>query len=231
MENSNSLSNSILQSNAPSASIGSTSIGSSSDSSSGIFGFFQNINGTTWVIIILILAFLGFNIFAYLAQGTQDVTNFLGPFIKKIFGATIATTSQVIDVSAEGAKKVVSGTANVIDTGLTDIQNITPNPKQASSSVKSQSIQGSTQQQPDIMANNTLNKALNTSHAQQQLDNGEYEADIANSSIQGGGKAGWCYIGEDRGFRSCSYIKEDDKCMSGEIFPSKEICVNPSLRA
>lgn len=59
----------------------------------------------------------------------------------------------------------------------------------------------------------------------------EVEADAANSSIQGGGKAGWCYIGEDRGFRSCAQVGVNDKCMSGEIFPSQEICVNPSLRA
>jgi hypothetical protein len=42
--------------------------------------------------------------------------------------------------------------------------------------------------------------------------------------------AGWCYIGEDRGFRSCSKVNENDTCMSGEIFPSQEICVNPNLR-
>ena len=41
-------------------------------------------------------------------------------------------------------------------------------------------------------------------------------------------KVGWCYIGEDRGYRSCAHTS--DICMSGNIFPSKEICVNPSLR-
>ena len=45
------------------------------------------------------------------------------------------------------------------------------------------------------------------------------------------GKAGWCYIGEDRGFRTCAQVGVNDKCMSGEIFPSQEICINPNLRA
>ena len=44
------------------------------------------------------------------------------------------------------------------------------------------------------------------------------------------GKAGYCYIGEDRGFRSCIKVDEGDKCMSGDIFPSEEICLNPTLR-
>jgi hypothetical protein len=34
-----------------------------------------------------------------------------------------------------------------------------------------------------------------------------YQADDTLSSIQSGGsKAGWCFIGEDRGFRSCAYV-------------------------
>ena len=47
---------------------------------------------------------------------------------------------------------------------------------------------------------------------------------------KGSSKSGWCFIGEDNGFRSCIKVNESDKCMSGDIFPSKDICVNPSLR-
>lgn len=44
------------------------------------------------------------------------------------------------------------------------------------------------------------------------------------------GKAGYCYIGEDRGFRSCIKVEAGDKCMSGEVFNRHDICMNPSLR-
>ncbi len=44
------------------------------------------------------------------------------------------------------------------------------------------------------------------------------------------GKAGYCYIGEDRGFRSCVKVEASDKCMSGEVFSRHDICVNPTLR-
>ena len=43
-------------------------------------------------------------------------------------------------------------------------------------------------------------------------------------------KSGYCYIGEDRGFRSCIQVTRDMKCMSGDIFPTREVCVNPRLR-
>lgn len=44
------------------------------------------------------------------------------------------------------------------------------------------------------------------------------------------GKAGYCYIGEDRGFRSCVKVEAGDKCMSGQVFSRQEICVDPTLR-
>lgn len=43
-------------------------------------------------------------------------------------------------------------------------------------------------------------------------------------------ESGFCYIGTDRGVRSCIRVNPGDKCMSGQIFPRRDICVNPSLR-
>ena len=233
---SNSLTSSILQpsdNSLPSMSDFSSSISSSispsstsSNSGEGILDKIKNINPTTWLLIILILTFLGFNIFLYLAKGTEQLNNIFGPivdFISRFFGKV---TGQVIDVSAEGGKAIVNTSAGAIDTGLTAIQSITPN--KANSSVSSVPV---TQNQPDVMSNNSLNKALNSSQSKEQ-SNTDYEADEASSSIQSGPpKSGWCYIGEDRGFRTCAEVGVNDKCMSGDIFPSQEICVNPNLRA
>ena len=223
MENSNNLSSAILQSSE----ISSPTIASTaSNDNSGFFDGLKSINATTWILIILILAFLGFNIFVYLAKGTQDINNFFGPLLQKIFGTTAAITGQTIDVSAEGAKALVSGTAGVVNTGLTSVQNITPNQLPSQSSISSQQIQN-TFPQPDSLANSTMNKVLNT--AKPQNLNDEYEALEASSSFTG--KSGWCYIGEEKGFRTCSKVGANDVCMSGDIFPSQEICVNPNLRA
>jgi hypothetical protein len=58
------------------------------------------------------------------------------------------------------------------------------------------------------------------------------EADDSTSSIQmkPTSKSGFCYIGEDRGFRNCINVGEGDVCMSGDIFPTEAICINPNLR-
>jgi hypothetical protein len=97
------------------------------------------------------------------------------------------------------------------------------------------SIPHSPVQQPDT--NNELNKhelneSLNRGNPNYSAEPG-YNADDSYSSIQkskSSSKSGWCYIGEDRGFRSCISVGDNDKCMSGDIFPTNEICVNPNLR-
>jgi hypothetical protein len=57
------------------------------------------------------------------------------------------------------------------------------------------------------------------------------EADDSTSTVQKpASKSGFCYIGEDRGFRSCIEVGEGEVCMSGDIFPTEAICINPNLR-
>jgi hypothetical protein len=63
------------------------------------------------------------------------------------------------------------------------------------------------------------------------LKNQNPVADDATSNTQiPRSKSGYCYIGEDRGFRSCIEVSQDMKCMSGDIFPTMDVCVNPRLR-
>ena len=41
---------------------------------------------------------------------------------------------------------------------------------------------------------------------------------------------GYCYIGYDKDIRNCGEIYEGGICMSGEIFPTLEKCMFPTLR-
>ena len=58
------------------------------------------------------------------------------------------------------------------------------------------------------------------------------EADDATSQTQRKpiSKSGYCFVGEDKWFRSCIEVGEGDICMSGDIFPTQAICINPNLR-
>jgi hypothetical protein len=80
-----------------------------------------------------------------------------------------------------------------------------------------------------IIKDDNLNNALDNN----TQSNTSPIADDSYSNIQLSKpttKSGWCYIGEERGFRSCIEVGDNDLCMSGNIFPSQEICINPSLR-
>jgi hypothetical protein len=73
-----------------------------------------------------------------------------------------------------------------------------------------------------------------SSNAKGKKQGSKVKNDDSGSVMQkskGGNKSGWCFVGEDQGFRSCMSVTESEKCMSGEIFSSKDICEHPSLRA
>jgi len=187
-------------------------------------GFFSSITWQTWLIIILILALLGFNIFIYLAKGTGAVAEFIdkyfGPILKFFGISVLETTRQTVTTSATGTKAGVDAVANTttgaIDTVLTG--------QQASSSQKG-SMQMSSMNQPSQSQDkldSTLNDATKSS---------EPQPDVSVSTVQSSGKAGWCFIGEDQGTRACAEVGVNDRCMSGDIFPNQSICMNPNLRA
>ena len=211
-----------------------------SDSGDGMMGYLASLTGTTWFLIILLLGFLGFNVFVYLAKGTNLITDTLEPIVKKVSRIFVGLTSQVTDVSAEGAKEVIETSASTTTAGLTAVQNITPGGPTSGSTSSTESKTKTTGQdiqttfpKGDVAQANALNKAINSSTAQRQQQNGEdYQADDSSSSIQKGtSKAGFCYIGEDRGFRTCEEVGVNDTCMSGDIFPTRDVCINPTLRA
>lgn len=204
--------------------------------------WFSEISWKTWLIVFLVLALLGFNIFYYLASGTQSISNFLAPYIayfSALFGQTLgSTTKQVVNTSATGTKAAADITAGTIDTTIDTAGAIIQG---TTNSVSTQSAQPLSTTMPpvDALQQNTLNNALDSAYSQQQEQQqqqqfgGGYAADDSYSSIQSGksgNKSGWCYIGEERGIRSCAEVGPNDQCMSGDIFPTSEVCVNPNLR-
>jgi hypothetical protein len=198
----------------------------------------------TWLIIILIFALLGFNIFIYLAKGTGAVAEFIdkyfGPLLKLFGISVLETTKQTVNVSATGTKAGVDVVADTT-TGAIDII-------EKGATTTGTNVKGS-----NVTSSNTNNTQKNAMPVQQQIQEAgsmsewrqdtldsalndaakysEPQPDDSLSTVQSTGKAGWCYIGTDRNTRTCSQIGANDVCMSGDIFPSQDICMNPNLRA
>lgn len=161
------------------------------------------------------LAFIGINVFAYLHSGSQIIIDTVNPFLNKWLGFTINLTSTIVDSTVQGGLAVASVTANVPE-----------------SSIPYQQIDYKTAMQytSEKKANDALSLALNES----ALDNNSvFEDDDIEEAVydnQEKLKSGWCYIGTDRGHRSCAKIGRDDVCASDHIYSTNEKCVNPRLR-
>ena len=179
----------------------------------------SSLDWKSLLIILVVLALLCFNIFVYLANGTEGLLNIVRPITKKLLYLFGLVTGTIIHDTAGGTKKIIETTDSVIDKGLDSVQSITK-----------KTLLSDVVQQPDILKNSPFNKALNTASQQNERDK-DYHADDSDSQIQNkASKSGWCFIGEDRNVRSCAEVGANDMCMSGDIFPSREICVNPTLR-
>jgi hypothetical protein len=60
----------------------------------------------------------------------------------------------------------------------------------------------------------------------------DFKPDTDDNSIQKpmtSEKTNWCLVGEYQNKRGCVAVAESDVCLSGQIFPSKEMCLNPTL--
>jgi len=210
-------------------------------SSSSSDGFFSTDGKTSYMrigLIVVILLFLGVNIFTYLGDFLQVVKEALAPLLKNILESlgyvVTETTKDVAQLSAEGAKLGIDVAAGTVESGVNVIQGQLDIDQGSSlQDMAGHKQQGQSQgNQNSNTPVNQLSSSLSSALADAEY-NSEPMPDDATSSTQrsGPGKSGYCYIGEDRGFRSCIQVKEGDTCMSGDIFPSQAICVNPSLRS
>ena len=134
----------------------------------------ETIQVLKYLLMIVIVAMLGLNVFAYLARGTEIASDTLRYLVRvtenvtgQLFKTTIAGTKSGLKI----AENVVDDLDRVVDGGLS-------RPKPASPVAKS----------------------------------------------------GFCYVGEGEGSRHCVSVTEKDVCMSGDVFPTMDVCINPKLR-
>jgi hypothetical protein len=176
-------------------------------------------------IVIIILAFLGLNIFASLGYLTIDLINFFKPILLFIGHPISETVKQTVDTSKEGTKAIINATKKVIDEANDSVIESDPN-----SNPNSNPKNNKLQQRMNVEKLATM-RSLNDAQFKQNSKGPEPdEAGSRTQSSQSSSKTGYCYIGEDRGFRSCIKVGENDECISGDIFPTREICINPNLR-
>lgn len=168
------------------------------------------------LLFIFILALVGINVFEYLGLLTKKIKETVSPILYTSYIYVGNTAKVAVNTAATGAKLGVDVAAGTVN----DAINLTQGKTSDDGSLEINATQEAKKQK--------LKNAINTSTNKSDT----YVPDNTKSKIQqkAAGKSGFCYIGEDRGFRQCLKVTEKDVCVSGDIFPTNDICVNPNLR-
>lgn len=164
-------------------------------------------------VIIIIISLLGLNVFGFFENIVENISEMLTQ-IAAFFGYTLGETIKgAVSTSATGTKGLIDVASGTITGGV-------------------EILEKGLDKKPRNNRNKIDNSFLDQSVPNNEKPDESPEPDESGSRTQmkSTGKSGYCYIGEDRGFRNCIEVGENDKCMSGDIFPSSEICINPNLR-
>lgn len=170
---------------------------------------------------IILLAFIGLNIFTYLKAGVDAVTYFL----KKVSSPVIKPIAKAASQITTPIKKSIKSVEKKIKKKLKIEKEQAPPPPPR------KKLGGKGMR--EIEKDDTVKKAWKLSQEEEDDDGDcsdpEPDSDIL-SEIQNSRKTGWCFIGTDRGYRSCVKIGEQDQCLSGKVYQTEAICHDPSLR-
>lgn len=176
---------------------------------------FLNLKSVSfWVLVIILLAFLGFNIFTYLGKGTDLVTGILAPItsaLGMLTGETAKTTvsnastgsQKIVDTTSETAQNVIDYSAKGTNTGISFLQ-------------------GNLKKNAPIVVDPENQNSLSEANVESD------EPEPVRSTSQ---QHGYCYIGKINDTRYCAKVSAKNQCMSGDIYPTMDVCVNPNLRA
>ena len=175
----------------------------------------ESFSGKNMLIIILVcllaLSFMGFNLLDYISNVIKTIIAVFTPIIRPILSLLGYTTGSVINKTAD----IVSDTAKTgIDIAEGTVQSV-------GDMLISASKGGVDTTQLDSALNITRQQTIN-----------DPDADTTANPIQNpisSNKVGWCLVGEVADKRGCIMVDDEAKCMSGQIFPSKKMCLNPTL--
>ena len=160
------------------------------------------------IIIILLLALVGFNIFYIFGHITDETITNAGPIMAEIYrflGYTVGnTTSQALNTTTQGTKVGVDVAAGTVKTSATALQRVTD------------------KSMDDYYRGREEKNRVNDIHLINNMKyNNKTNTNVtANESANGAGTK-FCRI--DRGY--CTTVEESGKCLSGNIFTTMNACL------
>ena len=175
----------------------------------------ESFSGKNFIIIILLvllsLSFFGVNLLDYISNIIKTFIAIFAPIVKQILSLFGYTTGAVINKTADVASDTAKTGIDVAEGAVQSVGNL----------LMSASKGGVDTDELDSALNVAKPKTMN------DPDNDTTANPIQNSISAG--KTGWCLVGEVADRRGCIMVDDDAKCMSRQMFPSKKMCLNPTL--
>jgi hypothetical protein len=162
------------------------------------------------LLVILVLSLLGINVFTIFGNALQKLIDIFNPIVSKVLkdlgyasGNVISSTSDIVADTSKTGIDILNGTVHSVGDLL-----LKASGQGAGASLDSQI------NQPPIIAPKPPSPNESSSPIQ------------STPSVN---KNQWCLVGEYNGVRGCISVSDQDKCLSGQVFPTQQMCLNPNL--
>jgi len=164
------------------------------------------------LVFLLVFSFLGINILMIFGDLIQRIAKIVGPFFTKVLATFGYTTGTVIDKTTD---VVTDASKTGIDLAGGAVKDV--------GELLIKASEGEHVKDLDKTINKPSKKPVEKHH--------EPHPDTTKNPIQkpiSSIKSRWCLVGEYQGRRGCIEIADHDKCLSGQVFPTQQMCLNPT---
>lgn len=158
------------------------------------------------LVVILVLSLLGINVFIILGNVIQRLIDILNPLVSKTLSDLGYTSGTLLGQSADISADALKTGIDILNDTVQSVEDLL-----LKASGKDVNLDKSINQPPSIAPLNPLPNST------------------TNPIQTPASKQNWCLVGEYKGTRGCIAVSEQDKCLSGQVFPNQQMCLNPTF--
>jgi len=167
-----------------------------------------------FLVILVLMSFLGVNLLTFSGNVFDEIKTVAFPYIEKVLAMFGYSTGIFLDKAAETSTDAIKFSADIANGAVGSLSDLL---------ITASKPKLQTDEQNALDSTLTLNKPLCKSQPQPDASTSATQAPISS------GKQSWCLVEDDGVSRQCLRVSDMDKCMSGQVFPSQKMCLNPNI--
>lgn len=181
------------------------------------------------LVILLFFSFLGINLLTVLGNALQQIGNTLLPLIERVLNILGFSLGSLLNFTGDFVEDVGTKTLDLANDGIHGVTGIfmnDPNYKRDVASVGTNNLSAPLASVQNPVLDKTLQQGPSTGGGIVQPST---SASPVQTSIPSVSKSQWCLVGEYNERRGCVQIDQNTQCMSGQVFPTQNACMNPNI--